>query len=55
MDKAQRRSLFLDSVGEATLDVFEQLSDARTDLDRAINALRNKFKESQTDWLFNIH
>ena len=53
-DKAQQRSLFLDSIGETTLDIFEQLGDTGTDLDGAINALRNKFKESQNR-LFNIH
>ena len=52
-DKAQQRSLFLDSIGEATLDIFERLGDIGTDLDGAINALRNKFKESQNR-LFNI-
>ena len=52
-DKAQR-SLFLDSIGKTTLDIFEQLRDTGTDLDGAINALRNKFKESQNR-LFNIH
>ena len=46
--------LFLDSVGEATLDIFEQLDDKGTDLDGAITALLNKFKESQNR-LFNIH
>ena len=29
-DKAQQRSLFLDSIGEATLDIFEQLGDTGT-------------------------
>ena len=53
-DKAQQRSLFLDSIGESTLDIFEQLGDTGTDLDGAINALLNKFKESQNR-LFNIH
>ena len=53
-DKAQQRSLFLDSIGEATLDVFEQLSSTGTDLDGAVNALRDKFKESQNR-LYNIH
>ena len=53
-DKAQQRSLFLDSVGESTLDIFEQLGETGTDLDGAINALLNKFKESQNR-LFNIH
>ena len=52
--KAQQWSLFLDSIGESTLDIFEQLADIRTDLDGAINALLNKFKESQNQ-LFNIH
>ena len=41
----QQRSLFLDSIGEATLDIFKQLDDTGTDLDGAITALRNKFKE----------
>ena len=53
-DKAQQRSLFLDSIGEATLDIFEQLSHTGTDLDGAVNALRDKFKESQNR-LYNIH
>ena len=53
-DKHQQRSLFLDSIGEATLDIFEQLDDTGTDLDGAITALLNKFKESQNR-LFNIH
>ena len=53
-DKAQQRSLFLDSISETTLDIFEQLGDTGTDLVGAINALRNKFKESQNR-LFNIH
>ena len=53
-DEDQQRSLFLDSVGEATLDIFEQLNDTGTDLDGAITALLNKFKESQNR-LFNIH
>ena len=53
-DKAQQRSLFLDSIGEAILDIFEQLDDMGTDLDGAVNALRNKFKESQNQ-LYNIH
>ena len=53
-DKAQQRSLFLDSIRETTLDIFEQLGDTGTDLDGAITALRNKFKESQ-NLLFNIH
>ena len=53
-DKAQQRSLFLDSIGESTIDTFEQLGDTGTDLDGAINALLNKFKESQNR-LFNIH
>ena len=52
--KDQQRLLFLDSTGEATLDIFEQLDNMGTDLDRAITALRNKFKESQSR-LFNIH
>lgn len=30
--------LFLDSIGEATLDILEQLSHMGTGLDRAINA-----------------
>ena len=53
-DEDQQQSLFLDSIGEATLDIFEQLDNRGTDLDGAITALRNKFKESQ-NWLFNIH
>ena len=53
-DKAQQRSLFLDSMGEATLHIFEQLGDTGTDLDGAMNALRNKFRESQNR-LLNIH
>ena len=53
-DKAQQRSLFLDSIGEATLDIFEQLSSTGTDLDGAVNALRDKFKEPQNR-LYNIH
>ena len=44
-DKAQHRSLFLDSIGEATLDIFEQLSHTGTDLDGAVNALGDKFNE----------
>ena len=53
-DKAQQRSLFLDPIGEATLDIFEQLSNTGTDLDGAVKALRDKFKESQNR-LYNIH
>ena len=66
-EKHQQRSLFLDSIGEATLDIFEQLDNTGTDLngaitavlkgtdlDGAITALLNKFKESQNG-LFNIH
>ncbi|KAK2552554.1 Uncharacterized protein P5673_026409 [Acropora cervicornis] len=53
-DEDQQRSLFLDSIGEATLDILEQLDNTGTDLDGAITALRNKFKESQNR-LFNIH
>ena len=53
-DKHQQRSLFLDSIGEATLDIFEQLDNTGTDLDGAITSLLNKFKESQNR-LFNIH
>ena len=30
-DKAQQLSLFLDSIGESTLDIFEQLGDTGTD------------------------
>lgn len=52
-DKAQQRLLFLDSIGEATLDILEQLSHMGTGLDRAINASWNKFKESQNP-LYNI-
>ena len=51
--KAQQRSLFLDSMGESTLDISEQLGNTGTDLDGAINALLNMFKESQNR-LFNI-
>ena len=51
-DKVQQQSLFLDSISESTLDIFEQLGDTGTDLDGAINALLNKFKESQNQ-LFN--
>ena len=53
-DKAQQRALFLDSIGEVTLDIFEQLSNTGTDLDGAVNALQDKFKESQNR-LYNIH
>ena len=53
-DKAQQRSLFLDSISEATLDIFEQLSHTGTDRDGAVNPLRDKFKESQNR-LYNIH
>ena len=53
-DKHQQRSLFLDSIGEAMLDIFEQLDNMGTDLDGAITALLNKFKESQNRQ-FNIH
>ena len=53
-DKVQQQSLFLDSISESTLDIFEQLGDTGTGLDGAINALLNKFKESQNQ-LFNIH
>ena len=53
-DKAQQRTLFLDSIVESTLDIFEQLVDTGTDLDGAINALLNRFEESQNR-LFNIH
>ena len=52
--KAQQRSLLLDSIVESTLDIFGQLVDMGTDLDGAINALLNKFKESPNR-LFNIH
>ena len=38
-DKTQQRSLFLDSIGGVTLDIFEQLSNMGTDLDGAVNAL----------------
>ena len=41
-EKHQQRSLFLDSIGKATLDIFEQLDDTGTDLDGAITALLNK-------------
>ena len=53
-DEDQPRSLFLDSIDEATLDIYEQLDNTGTDLDGPIIALRNKFKESQNQ-LFNIH
>ena len=53
-DKVQQRSLFLDSIGEVTLDIFEQLSNTGTDLDGAVNALQDKFKESQNR-LYNKH
>jgi len=53
-DEDQQRSLFLESIGEATLDIFEQLDDTGTDLGGAITALRNKLKESQNRQ-FNIH
>ena len=43
-DKAQQRSLLLDSIGEAALDIFEQLSLTGTDLDGAVNALRDKIQ-----------
>ena len=52
-DEDQQQLLFLHSIGEATLDIFEQLDNTGTDLDGAMTALRNKFKESQ-NWLFNI-
>ena len=49
------KAAFLDSIGESTLDIFEQLAigDMGTDLGGAINALLNKSKESQNR-LFNI-
>ena len=47
-DEDQQQSLFLDSIGEATLDIFEQLDNRGTDLDGAITALRNKFKSRKT-------
>ena len=53
-DKGQQRSLFLDSIGETTLNVFEPLESTGTDLDGAITALKTKFKESQNQ-LYNIH
>ena len=53
-DKSQQWSLFLNSIGEATLDIFEQLDDTGMDLDGAITVLQNKFKESQNR-LFNKH
>ena len=46
-DKAQQLSLFLESIGEANLDTYKQLSHTETDLDGAVNALQDKFKESQ--------
>ena len=50
------KAAFLDSIGESTLDIFQQLAigDTGTDLGGAINALLNKSKESQNR-LFNIH
>ena len=45
-DKAQKRT--------TTLDLFEQISNTGTDLDGAVNALRDKFKETQNR-LYNIH
>ena len=45
-DKAQKRT--------TTLDLFEQISNTGTDLDGAVNALQDKFKESQNR-LYNIH
>ena len=53
-DKHQQRSLFLDLIGEATLDILEQLDHTGKDLGGAISALLNKFKESHNR-LFNIH
>jgi len=54
-DKAQQWSLFLDLFrSDYSFGIFEQLGDTGTNLDGAINALRNKFKESQNR-LFNIH
>ena len=53
-DEDEQRSLFLDSIGGAMLDIFEQLANTETDLDGAITALLNKFKDSQNR-LFNIH
>ena len=53
-DKAQQRSLFVDSIGEATLDIFKQFSNTGTHLNGAVNALRDEFKESQNR-LYNIH
>lgn len=53
-DEGQQRSVVLESIGEATLDIFERLDNTGTDLDGAITALRNKLKESQNR-LFNIH
>ena len=41
-EKAQQWSLFLDSIGESTLNIFEQLGDTGTDLDGDINALLKK-------------
>ena len=46
-DKAQQQSSYFNSIGEGTLEIFEQLSNTGTDLDRAINLLQDKFKESQ--------
>ena len=48
-DKAQQRLLFLDSI-EAALDILEQLSHTGTDLDGAVNALRDKYRTGCTTY-----
>lgn len=45
-DKAKQWSLCLDLIGDATLDIFEQLHNTGRDLVGAINALLKKFNES---------
>ena len=42
--------LFLDSIGEAALDILEQLSHTGTDLDGAVNALRDKYRTGCTTY-----
>ena len=54
-DKAQQRSLSLDSIGESTLNIFEQLGDKGTDLDRAINAQISLHQTRQRRNLGFIH
>lgn len=44
-DKAQHRSLFLDSIGEATHDIFRQLGSTETDLDRSHQRATKQVKE----------